>query len=562
MGAILGILDTSLKSLQSQQVALEVTSHNIANVNTPGYSKQSAVIETTDPVSLGTAGQLGTGVMVSHIERTHDNFTTNQINLQMQYYGSASAKNATLTATEMVFNESTGGGLGTAISDFFNAWESLAGRPESSAERTGVLQSGNNLVAEFSRVYEHVKGVKEEADRSISSAVDQINDFSSEITDLNVQIQSIESGGENANDLRDKRDLLIQQLSEQVGIHALEMGDGMVSIVLPGGISLVQGASYNSLSVTNSSSGSVVNLLDTTGTTTDITSRIDGGRLGGYIDARDNHVGSYLDTLNDLAARIVIEVNKIHYGGYGLDGSTGNLFFTQVALTSAADSDNTGGASISTGTISDPTALTADDYEIRFTSASAYDVVNTTTGATVTSGASYTSGGNITDIPGITVVITDGGSAPASGDVFSVGINKTGMAQGISLSSAVTASSDKIAAATEDPISVSGEGDNRNALAIGNLIYSDTMNAGTDTFVEAYSFLVADVGYATGQAETDENLYDLSIQELTNLRDSISGVSIDEESVNLIKYQNAYNAAARMFNVAMELMNTLVNLGR
>ncbi|NOY52379.1 MAG: flagellar hook-associated protein FlgK [Deltaproteobacteria bacterium] len=562
MGAILGILDTSLKSLQSQQIALEVSSHNIANVNTPGYSKQSAVMETTNPASLGSVGQLGTGVMVSHIERTHDNFTTNQINLQEQYYGSATAKKATLTAAEMVFNESNGGGLGSAISDFFNAWESLAGRPESSAERTGVVQSANNLVSEFSRVYEHVSGVKDESDRSISSVVDQINDLSSEITDLNVQIQSIEAGGQHANDLRDKRDLLIQQISELVGVHSLEADDGLVSIVLPGGISLVQGISYNSLSVTNGSSGSVVNLVDSTGTVTDITSRISGGKLGGNIQARDDDIKSYLDTLNDLAARIVIEVNKVHYGGYGLDGSTGNLFFTQVPLTSSADSSNTGGASISTGTISDPTALTADDYEIRFTSSSAYDVVNTTTGTTVATGSGYTSGGNITDIPGITVVITDGGGAPAAGDIFSVGINKTGMAKGISVSSAVASSTDKIAAATEDPISVSGTGDNRNALAIGDLTDSDTMNAGTATFGEAYSFLVSDVGYASSQAEKDENLYDLSIQELTNLRDSVSGVSIDEESVNLIKYQNAYSAAARMFNVAKDLMDILVNLGR
>ncbi len=180
----------------------------------------------------------------------------------------------------------------------------------------------------------------------------------------------------------------------------------------------------------------------------------------------------------------------------------------------------------------------------------------------MTSGAAYTSGSNITDIPGITVVITDGGSAPASGDVFSVGVNKTGMAEGISVSSAVSASTDKIAAAAEDPTSVSGTGDNRNAMSIGDLTDSDTMNTGTATFGEAYSFLISDVGYASSQAEKDKNLYDLSIQGLTNLRDSISGVSIDEESVNLMKFQNAYGAAARMFNVAKDMMDILVNLGR
>jgi len=561
MGYIGGIFDIGLKALKTQQLAMEVASHNIANVNTPGYSRQIAVTETTDPASIGTVGQRGTGVKVSDIKRVFDSFSTAQRNTQVQSYGDASAKGSVLQSVELVFNETSGGGLRSALSDFFNAWESLANHPDSEAEREAVIQKGNSLVMSFKNIAQYLNGVKEDTDRSLASTVSEINTLTGQIVSLNSEIQGVEGRGENANDLNDKRDYLVRQLSEKIGVNTLKMDNGMVSIFLPTGQSLVESLTQGTLSADISNNQTVINLVDQNGNKRDITNRIQNGNLGGYISGRDSYLQSYLDDVNELAARVVVEVNKLHYNGYGLDGSTNNLFFQQPTLSTGANSANTGGATINSGTISDPSVLTADDYEIRFTGSNTYDIVATTTSTTVVSGASYTSGADIV-FRGITVAITDGGSGPANGDVFTVGLNKSNMAASIGIDSAVSASLNKIAAAQQDPLTVSGVGDNRNALLIADLINTDTMNKGGATFNEFYSTLVSDVGSDVHQVENEQEFYDFSLQQLSNLRESISGVSIDEETINLTKFQNAYAAGAKLLGMATELMDILMKLGQ
>lgn len=556
-----GIMELGVKTLRAQQLAMEVASHNIANANTPGYSRQVAVMETTDPASLGSIGQFGTGVEVGTIQRVYDSFTTAQINAQMQNFGEASAKRSLLQSAELVFNEASGDGLRSALADYFGAWEGLANNPESQAERQSVIQNGNSLVMAFRSIAQHIGRVVENTEKSLDSTVNEINSLSEKILQLNLEIKVIEAGGENANDLRDKRGLMLQDLSEKVGINTLEMDDGTVSIFLNKGIMLVEGITRQTLITEVVNDQRIVSIRDDSGNTTDITQIINGGAIGGLVAGRDENLNSYLTELNELAARLTIEVNKAHTGGYGLDGSTNNLFFDQVPISTGANSANTGGAAINAGAITDTTALSADDYEIRFTSSSTYDLVNTTTGVTEVTGASYTSGGNIA-VNGITAVITDGGSGPANGDVFSVGIDKANYANNMALNSAVTGSTNKIAAAQQDPLTVSGVGDNRVALEIGGLVNSDIMNQGTATFIESYSILVSSVGSDVNESETNEEFYNFTVQQLKNIRESVSGVSIDEETTDLIKFQNGYAAGARLINMASELMDILVNLGR
>ncbi len=557
-----GLMDIGVKALNAQQLALQIAGHNIANASTPGYSKQVAVMETTDPASLGNVGQRGTGLKVTSILRIADVFTTSQINTQMQKFGKATAQFSILQSAELIFNETSEFGLGNSLVDFFNAWGSLSASSASQSERDALIQKGNSLAAAFSQSAQYLARVQVDAEKKFTSTANEINPLTLQIATLNTQIREAEVGGGSANDLRDRREQFIKELSEKIEITTLNMNDGTVSVFLPRGILLVESTISRTVSTAVSSSQMIVNVTDASGNLINITSLITEGELGGLITGRDTQVQSYIDRLDELALGVIVEVNKLHYAGYGLDGTTSNLFFQQVSLLTGASSSNTGTATINSGAIGAPNLLTADDYEIRFTGAAAFDVVNTTTGVNVVTGAAYVSGANITDIPGITVVITDGAGTPANGDVFTVGLNKARNASNIALDSAVTGSTDKIAAAQTDPTAAGGGvGDNRVALLIAALNNTDTMSVGTSTFAEFYSTLVSSVGTDVSQAEMDEEFFDFSLQQLINLRESISGVSIDEETTDLIKFQNGYAAASRLISVASELMEILVHLG-
>jgi len=335
----------------------------------------------------------------------------------------------------------------------------------------------------------------------------------------------------------------------------------MLTVSLSGGPVLIESGRANALSADVENGRQVINFSGSGGKL-DMTAIVKTGTLGGMISARDDHIQSYMDTLGDLAAAVAVEVNKTHLAGYGLDGSTSTLFFEAPSAITGAESGNAGGAVISSGTVSDVSQLTADDYEIRFTTASSYDVVNVTTGAAVFAGASYTSGAAITTVPGITFSISDGGSGPAAGDRFAVGIDKDQLGSMMALSTGVAGSPEKIAAAEDDPLVVSGAGDNRNALAIAGLERTLTVAGGSTSPLEFYAALVSRAGQDVDQAGREEAFHQASLQELESLRDAVSGVSIDEEMVNLIKFQNAYAAGARLIKVGTELLDILVNLGR
>ncbi|MDX1763397.1 MAG: flagellar hook-associated protein FlgK [bacterium] len=562
MGNIFGIMDIGAKALRAQQLALEVTSHNIANADTPGYTKQTAVLETTTPVSAGPAGFSGTGVDVAAIQRAYDKFTNAQINLENEAYGSAQGKHDLLQSVERVFNESSTAGVANAMSEFFSAWQGLSANPAGSLERQAVLARGDQLASAFQSAYRSLLQAHGDGDQAIAGTVDEINRLASDIAALNQDIHDMEGGGSGAaNDLRDRRDYLLTQLSNKVGVTTFEADNGMVTVTLAGGPVLIESARANTLTPDVENGRQVINFSGSGGMI-EMTGILKTGALGGMISARDDHIQAYMDALGDLAGAVAVEVNKTHLAGYGLDGSTNTLFFEAPAAVTGADSANTGGAAIGSGTVTDPAQLTADDYEIRFTAPASYDVVNITTGAAVVTGEAYSSGTAIATVPGISFAISDGGSGPAAGDRFTVSMDKDQFASVMAVSSAVAGSPEKIAAAEDDPLLVSGAGDNRNALAVAGLASSLTVAGGSTSPLEFYAALVSRVGQDVDQAGREAAFGKASLAELENLRDAISGVSIDEEMVNLIKFQNAYAAGARLIKVGTDLLDILVNLGR
>ncbi len=459
-----GVLNMGSKALTVQQKGIYVTGNNIANVNTPGYSRQRLNMSSDVPINTGI-GPVGNGVTANEVERVYQRFLGVQLNNETQSLGQWEAHRDSLERVELIFNESGGYGLNQVMSEFWNAWQDLTNNPSGSVERTVLLAKSEMLAATFTKNYEDLQKIQRDIDSNIEGAVEEINRLSENMVDLNQKIIQMESGGHTANDYRDQRDLVLKELSERIDIDSFEDANGGVTVSVGSGQVLVEGThTYNLSTQANASGHQDITWVDNSGNTVIITNDISKGKLKGWLDARDLDIDNSLNKLDTLAQRLMVEVNTLHANGYGLDGSTGNDFFT--------------GAATAAGIQVNP--LIANDT------------------------------------------------------------NLIAAAEGFNL--------------------VPGDkpGDNGNAIAIANLQEAQTMNGNTATFGAYYDSMVSEAGLAVQQATSYYDHQSQMVLQVENYRESISGVSIDEETVNLIKYQNAYQAAAKLISTADEMMETVL----
>ncbi|MEA3435313.1 MAG: flagellar hook-associated protein FlgK [Thermodesulfobacteriota bacterium] len=458
MSNILGLLDIGRGALLAHQKAISITGHNIANVNTPGYSRQRVNLANLGLTSA--SGQMGAGVRASDIQRIYDQFLGSQINTESYNLGKWEAQKSSLERVEIIFDETTGFGLNQAMGDFWNAWQDLVNNPEGHTERQ-VLVAKSEIMAEiFNKISSDLNQQQNDIDSSIEGAVNEINTIAGQISDLNIKISDIEKSGQSANDLRDERDLLLKELSSMIDINSFEGNDGQVTVLVGNGRPLVQPPYSLSLStVTNASGHEDVVWVDRDGNSVDITNDISGGKLKGWLEVRDVKIEDYKTRLDDLASSIITEVNNLHTAGFDLNGAAGGAFFTG---TSASD------IAVDTNIVND-----------------------------------------------VNMIAASGTGAP---------------------------------------------GDNSNAIAIANLQNSLLMSGGTATCDDFYNSLVSDVGIDVQSAQMNYDHQTAMASSLDNYRESISGVSIDEEMVNLVKFQHAYDAAAKLISAVDEMMNTVMNM--
>jgi flagellar hook-associated protein 1 FlgK len=461
MPDIYGILNVARGALLTQQKAIDVTGHNIANVNTPGYSRQRVNMETNTPIPFAP-GQMGTGVNAVEIQRIYDRFLGVQISNENQNLGRWEAQKECIEKAEMILDETSGYGLSHAMSEFWNAWQDLANNPAGHAERTSLKSKSETLANTFNKIYSDLKQIQKDTDDSLKGTIQEINLIADQIADLNQQISQIEVTGQNANDLRDSRDLLLNELSSMIDINTSEGENGEINVSVSGGRPLVQGnSSWNLSTETNGSGLQDIVWLDGSGNPTNITDGISGGQLKGWVEARDASIPGYLSRLDDLVTTLISEVNTLHQSGFDLNSNSGEVFF---AGTSAAD-----------------IAVNSD-------------------------------------------IVNDVNRIAASGTAGGV------------------------------------PGDNSMAVAIAELQYALTMSGGTATFDDYYNSIVSDVGNDGQTASTHFDHQTSMVTQLNNYRESISGVSLDEEMINLIKFQHAYDAAAKLITTVDELLNTVINM--
>ena len=417
MAGVSHIFNIARSGIQAHQQGLATTSHNITNINTKGFSRQEVVLENARPAE----GVIGSGVQVGQIRRTVDTFLENQLTAEHEDLGFITAKHALLVQADGIVSETDDSGLSHSVTEFFNAMRDVATNPENPIQRTVLLAKGQTLSTEFANQAKALNQIRLDANQEILRHVETVNGLAIRIASLNDDIFKAESSGRNAPDLRDQRAVLINDLAELVDIEQIQLRDGIGINV--GGQLLVGGNHANALSTIPDADNPPMNdvaFVRSDGSAFAISSKLQGGKIGGLLQVRDVDVVDFQGRVDRLAAVLVNEFNQQHQAGFALDGTTNNLFFSALTPPAPVASDTNSGTAVGTSVaITDPTLLTFQNYEVQFSSASAFSVVNTASGATVTTG-SYTSGVAI-NFDGIDVVLT---GAAATGDVYTVSVQQ------------------------------------------------------------------------------------------------------------------------------------------
>ena len=555
---IFSTLSSAKLGLLAQQLAIEVTGQNVANVETEGYSRQDVSFEANTPrghIKYGGLHQLGTGVRIASIERAHDQFLFTQIMDEGDLTGSTEVKKEIFEQLEVLFNEGSGRSLNDALSLFFSSIHDLATNARGLPERVDLISKAEHLASTFNQTGNQLFTIQRNIDARIETEVAEINTLTTQIGKLNESIHANEPTSQyKANDLRDNRDRLVKELSKKIDIQLVQESDNQISLTLKDGTALVLKDQVFDLSTSINANNESFNdvYIDSGSTTKNITSTIKGGELRGYLDMRDTEVESVLDKMNILSGSFIQEFNSIHREGFGIDGNSGLDFFTPLDVTVDHDVDNTGTAVVSM-TNASPTTISVDEFEIAFTGSNEFTLNNLTTNAssgtfTFTTGSTF----NIKD--GFAVAIS--GTA-ASGDKVTFSVSEDA-ASLMSVSSTITADGQKIAAGT----TTNGDGGNallmadlQNELVFNSVTWSS--ESGSFTFDEYYNAVVSTIGIESFSAQAILRQQEGVMLQLNSRRESISGVSIDEEMIKMIKFQQAYNASARMISMVDEMLDTL-----
>jgi len=453
MGGLTSALIMSAQALLADQGALEVTSNNIANVNTPGYSREVPIYNEATPVQLGSL-LVGQGVTLKSIDSIRDRLLELRVIDEQQQNSNAETQLGFLNQVQALFSN-TSQGIGADITAFFNKLNQLSTDPTSIPSRQAVLTAANNLANDFHSTVAQLASIQTNLNQTVVQSVSAINELTTQIASLNLQVGTFKSLGKDAGALEDQRNQLINQLSQLTDVHVTTTEQG-VSLTTGNGTALVVGGQAFALQTSVNSAGAqeVFSLGQ------DITSSITGGQLGGAIAVRDTTIPSVVSQLDDLAGGIATNFNAAHHAGIDLNGAAGQDFFSPLVA-------GPGSAKNFAVLISDPKAIAA----------------------------------------------SSDGSPGSNGNIA-------------------------------------------NLLAVQN----QNLPSG-DTPGDAYAGLISDVGNAAAQAQAESQASSLSLQQLKDQRQSISGVSVDEEATNLIRYQHAFAAAARVITVVDQLTQTVISMG-
>ena len=638
------LLNIGATGLQVANINLQVTGNNIANANTPGYSRQEAVQTENIPLYAGV-GYLGQGANVTTVKRIYDQFLTAQVQSGQAATSSADQLNSLVSGLSQYMSDSNSG-LSSALTSFFNGADGLTSNPSSTTARQVFLNAAAGLQSRFNSIAGQLTSLSGQVNTQVQTQISSVNSVAQQIAGLNDQIAKAEaSTGQPANDLRDQRDQLVQTLNKSIKASVVQTGDGQYNIYVGNGQALVQGnQSYQlaavpsqydptQLSVGYKSPAGTVNIDD---------SQLGGGALGGLLDFRRNTLIPAQNSLGKLAAAVSADVNAQNNLGMDANGKMGTNLFSVAGPTVAASSNNTGSATV-TASITNANAGQGYDYQIKYQGgaytvshypdgsasvtvtswpttidgvtmnlsgtmnsgdsflvrppanaassmqtlttdyhnvAAATPVVlnqgsNNTGSATVSSigvdstyaGAPLTSpvnltyssavGGSLSGFPGSVTVNVNGTNTTYSGGTAPYTQGATYSFNGVQLTlSGTPANNDTFAVSANTANSTDGG----NASALAKLRNATLLDGGTTSIGSSWNNLVTKVGVQANTASSNLTSQKALLASSQQQQSSVSGVSLDDEAMNLMKYQQAYQASAKVMQTANTLFDSLLSI--
>ena len=546
-----GLLGTAVSGLQAFQRSISVAGHNISNANTEGYTRQRVELGTRPPSFTGQ-GYIGNGVQIEGVERLFSQFAVDRLR---DTSSSTSQYETLFQFSERVSDilGDTDAGLSAGLENFFDAVQTVADDPASTPARQLLLSESDSLVARFHNLDSQLQSIGAEINGNLGNIVTEINGLSAAIADTNKNIAEATSqgSGETPNDLLDKRDQMVNRLSELVSVRTVEQDDGALNVFVGSGQSLVTGFLATPLqTVVNDFDSSRTEIaIANGGATAVITDNLNGGKLGAVLDFRDQVLSPAENSLGRIAVSLASEFNRQHTLGMDFDGAPGLDYFSITSPQAAASTGNVGAATVNasfdTANIGN---LTTDDYVLSFSGA-AWSLNRLGDNQAV----AMTGSGSAADpfiVDGLSIEIAGGAAA---GDRFQIRPTRSGSsAMGLLISNPR-----EIAAAA--PAAAAAPGDNSNALLLAGLQSGQTMENGSTNFQGAYGQLISKLGTQTLSAQVTAEAQGALLLQAQESRDALSGVNLDEEAADLIRFQQAYQAIAQVISVADSTFQTLLS---
>lgn len=461
-GTFLGI-EIAKRAIMAHRRSLDVTSHNVGNANTPGYTRQVGILQATPPLDALPEGQVGTGVTITQIRRMHDAFTQIQLLQEDATLGYWSQMASGVGQVERFLMEPTESGIGQALDWFWEAWNELAKRPESIPEREVVLERARGVADAFRHTRQQLHELRVDLNRQIEVQVGEVNTLASRIARLNKEIARVVRLGQQPNDLMDQRDLLLQELSKIVGFTIEDGRDGQINVRMGDHMLVDEDRAYRLATdpVASSGPGPQFQQVNVIWDGETALANLGTSKLAAMVELRDSKIVTWINDLDQLANELVLAVNGLHRTGWGLDGVTGRDFFTGSSALDIALSVDVDGL---------PEAIAAAD------------------GWTLPDGE------------------------PGNGKV---------------------------------------------AKQIAELATLDLAGLGM-TADEAVEDLLARVGTLGQEAQTRVDSQTVLLNHLENQRASVSGVSLDEELTNMLRFEHAYSASSRVLTAVDEMLEQLI----
>lgn len=558
--SIFSIFDLGIRGMAANQIALNITGQNIANANNENYVRQRAEMVESVPLD-SVPGQVGTGVKIEQIIRVKDEFSDFQLRKENQTLGYLDEKQGILTQLESIFQEPSEHGLNSLINDFYNSLNDLATNPENFSARLVVRESAVALTDFFNGFCDKVAQLKSGINDSIQYKVAEVNTITAKIADLNGEIARVEGGGsQNANDLRNQRDGLIRDLSEYGDLFVMEDNNNLLSIQFGDQI-LVNGVNQIKLE-TESTDGRGISILTESGQALNLRN----GSLQGLIDCRDVILDQYSTDMDSIARKLIDEINSVHVGGMGftrfqnITSETGASSSSVPLKDAGFDFDVTGGSFalslynsdgglISENSISvDPFSDTLEDIAAAINAVPGFE-------ASISSDR-HLSIGVTTSSNTFSFVSDSTGAKDTSGFLKAIGLNTffTGdSAYTIGVADTIINDVNKIATGrTTSPAD--------NAIVVDMIETRNNAVLNDTTFEGFYSSLIADLGIKSKEAQDRSDTQELIIQSLKERQQEQSGVSFDEEAINLIRFQRGYQSAAKFVQVVDGLIQSLIQM--